>query len=108
MDSTWLGAGGSERGVRLSATAKVAAPNAPANTTTARQPTSACRPANVASSVNIVVANPSTGTKKNHAPANAPLLRGDYPDPIVDHAQRRQLALERYKAAQQKDRPRKR
>jgi deoxyribodipyrimidine photo-lyase len=34
-----------------------------------------------------------------HEPWRAPLARGDYPDPIVDHKQRRALALERYREA---------
>jgi deoxyribodipyrimidine photo-lyase len=34
-----------------------------------------------------------------HAPWQAPGGKGDYPDPIVDHAERRRLALARYRAA---------
>jgi deoxyribodipyrimidine photo-lyase len=34
-----------------------------------------------------------------HEPWLAPLQRGDYPDPIVSHAERRRLALARYGAA---------
>jgi deoxyribodipyrimidine photo-lyase len=34
-----------------------------------------------------------------HAPWRAPAAKRDYPDPIVDHAERRRLALARYRAA---------
>jgi deoxyribodipyrimidine photo-lyase len=34
-----------------------------------------------------------------HAPWQAPARKGDYPGPLVDHAERRRLALERYRAA---------
>ncbi len=34
-----------------------------------------------------------------HRPQASPLLSADYPAPVVDHAERRQIALQRYKAA---------
>ncbi|MDJ0847367.1 MAG: deoxyribodipyrimidine photo-lyase [Myxococcota bacterium] len=37
-----------------------------------------------------------------HRPWEAPLLSGDYPSPIVDHAERRELALERFRAVKEK------
>ena len=37
-----------------------------------------------------------------HRPWEAPLLSGDYPRPIVDHAERREVALERYRAVKEK------
>ena len=36
-----------------------------------------------------------------HRPWETPLMKGGYPEPIVDHAERRGLALERYKAARE-------
>ena len=36
-----------------------------------------------------------------HRPWETPLMKGGYPEPIVDHAERRSLALERYKAARE-------
>ncbi|MDH3686719.1 MAG: DNA photolyase family protein, partial [Myxococcales bacterium] len=39
--------------------------------------------------------------KSAHRPWEQPLLAPDYPAPIVDHAERRKLALERFKAARE-------
>ena len=36
-----------------------------------------------------------------HRPWETPLMKGGYPEPIVDHAERRSLALDRYKAARE-------
>ena len=41
-----------------------------------------------------------------HEPWREPLLTGAYPAPLVDHAERRKLALERYSAARDRGQPR--
>jgi deoxyribodipyrimidine photo-lyase len=36
-----------------------------------------------------------------HSPWEAPKLAADYPAPIVDHAERREVALERFRSARE-------
>jgi len=39
--------------------------------------------------------------KAAHRPWESPMLAADYPERVVDHAERREEALERYRAAKE-------